>query len=97
MSTLTNIADHLCCGNLGRIEAIFSMGRQLKRPDLIQYALQAASLVVENAEEKGGYQYTSFLPRSMFAASFFQGGSGIGYELLRLTHPDILPNVLIWE
>jgi len=97
LSTLTNLADHLCCGNLGRIEAIFSMGRQLKRPDLIQYALQAASLVVGNAAEKGGYQYASFLPRSMFAASFFQGGSGIGYELLRLTHPDILPNVLIWE
>jgi type 2 lantibiotic biosynthesis protein LanM len=93
----TNSADHLCCGNLGRIEAIFTMGRQLNRPDIVQYALQAASLFVERAAESGGYQYASYLPRGMFAAGFFQGGAGIGYELLRLTHPEFLPNVLIFE
>jgi len=97
LASLTNHADHLCCGNMGRIEALWSIGCQLNRPDLMQYAKQAAALVVENAAEKGGYHYSSFLPRGMFSPTLFQGGAGIGYGLLRLTHPLLLPNLLIWE
>jgi len=27
----------------------------------------------------------------------FQGTAGLGYALLRLAHPDLLPCVLLWE
>lgn len=33
----------------------------------------------------------------MHSPGFFQGAAGIGYELLRLAHPDHLPSVLLWE
>jgi lantibiotic modifying enzyme len=37
------------------------------------------------------------LPRSVYQPGFFQGMAGIGYALLRLAHPDLLPSVLLWE
>ena len=38
-----------------------------------------------------------FSAAGLFSPSFFQGGSGIGYELLRLAYPEQLPNVLLWR
>ncbi len=28
---------------------------------------------------------------------FFNGVSGVGYQLLRMTHPDLLPSILLWD
>jgi lantibiotic modifying enzyme len=33
----------------------------------------------------------------MHSPGFFQGAAGIGYELLRLVHPDQFPSALLWE
>ncbi|MFB2880641.1 type 2 lanthipeptide synthetase LanM family protein [Floridanema aerugineum] len=90
---LSNI-DHLCCGNLGRIEFLFTAGRKLNRPELIETAKQQAAQVVARAKQRGHFGYGSCLT---FHPGFFQGASGIGYELLRLAYPDILPSVLLWE
>jgi type 2 lantibiotic biosynthesis protein LanM len=86
--------DHLCCGNMGRLEFLFTAGRKLNRPELIDSAMKLASQVVAHAEQKGHYGYGLILD---FHPGFFQGASGIGYELLRLAYPDILPSVLLWE
>jgi lantibiotic modifying enzyme len=37
------------------------------------------------------------LPKQVDNPSFFQGTAGIGYELLRMARPDLLPSVLLWE
>jgi lantibiotic modifying enzyme len=37
------------------------------------------------------------LPRQVDNPGFFQGKAGIGYELLRMARPDLLPSVLLWE
>jgi type 2 lantibiotic biosynthesis protein LanM len=86
--------DHLCCGNMGRVEFLFTAGRKLNRPELVEAAMKLASQVVARAEEKGHYGYGSILD---FHPGFFQGASGIGYQLLRLAYPDQLPSVLLWE
>ncbi|MBE9036790.1 type 2 lanthipeptide synthetase LanM family protein [aff. Roholtiella sp. LEGE 12411] len=86
--------DHLCCGNLGRIEFLFTAGRKLNRPELIETAMGQAAQVVARAKQKGGFDYGSILT---FHPGFFPGASGIGYELLRLAYPDQLPSVLLWE
>jgi len=90
---LTGI-DHLCCGNLGRVEFLLTASRKLSRPDLLEDAMQIASQVVARAKQKGHFGYGSILT---FHPGFFQGASGIGYELLRLAYPDQLPSVLLWE
>jgi lantibiotic modifying enzyme len=77
--------DHLCCGNMGRVEFLFTAGRKLNRPELVEAAMKLASQVVARAEEKGHYGYGTILD---FHPGFFQGASGIGYQLLRLAYPD---------
>lgn len=90
---LTGI-DHLCCGNLGRVEFLLTASRKLSRPELLEDAMQIASQVVARAKQKGHFGYGPILT---FHPGFFQGAAGIGYELLRLAYPDQLPSVLLWE
>lgn len=86
--------DHLCCGNLGRIEFLFTAARKMFQPQLLEIAITQAAQVVKRAEQQGNFSYNPFLG---YTPGFFQGASGIGYELLRLAYPDILPSVLLWE
>ncbi|OUL26882.1 hypothetical protein BV378_12215 [Nostoc sp. RF31YmG] len=86
--------DHLCCGNMGRVEFLLTASRKLSRPELLEDAMQIASQVVARAQQKGHFGYGPILS---FHPGFFQGASGIGYELLRLAYPDQLPSVLLWE
>ena len=90
---LTGI-DHLCCGNMGRVEFLLTASRKLSRPDLLEDAMQIVSQVVARANQKGYFGYGPILT---FHPGFLQGASGIGYQLLRLAHPDQLPSVLLWE
>jgi type 2 lantibiotic biosynthesis protein LanM len=90
---LTGI-DHLCCGNMGRVEFLLTASRKLSRPELLEDAMQIASQVVARANQKGHFGYGPILT---FHPGFFQGAAGIGYELLRLAYPDQLPSVLLWE
>jgi type 2 lantibiotic biosynthesis protein LanM len=89
--------DHLCCGNLGRCELLLLGAQKLSRPELLTMAQQRAAWVVARAKLAGGYQLFANLPNHVFNPSFFQGTAGIGYELLRLAHPEALPSVLLWE
>ncbi|OUL32375.1 type 2 lanthipeptide synthetase LanM family protein [Nostoc sp. 106C] len=86
--------DHLCCGNLGRIEFLFTAGKKLSQPQLVEAAIAQASQVVDRAKHRGTFGYSPLLG---YNPGFFQGAAGIGYELLRLAYPDQLPSVLLWE
>ena len=88
--------DHLCCGNLGRVEVLLVGAQRLNSPDWRQVALQQATNIVARAKQTGAYQLFANLPNSVFNPGFFQGTAGIGYELLRLAD-DNLPSVLLWE
>ena len=86
--------DHLCCGTLGRVELLFTAAGKLSQPQLLETALKQAAHVVVNAQQRGSFSYGSAIN---FQPGLFQGAGGIGYELLRLTHPNQLPSVLLWE
>lgn len=88
--------DHLCCGNLGRVEVLLVGSKICFRPDWYQVALQNATNVVARAKRTGAYQLFPNLPNSVFNPGFFPGTSGIGYQLLRLANND-LPSVLLWD
>lgn len=89
--------DHLCCGNFGRIEFLLKASLSLSRNELFKTAHQWAYQVIHKVQEKGTYDLMPNLPKSVNNPGFFQGTSGIGYELLRLAYPDILPSTLLWE
>jgi lantibiotic modifying enzyme len=89
--------DHACCGSMGRAELLLSAGRRLHRPELVDEAGRFAATVVGRATARDGYRVVGRLPRGVGCPSFFQGTAGIGYHLLRLAEPDLVPSVLVWE
>ncbi|BAY42699.1 hypothetical protein SAMD00079811_02770 [Scytonema sp. HK-05] len=89
--------DHLCCGNFGRMEVLLVGASKLERPDLLNTVQKQAAQVVARAKQVGSFYLFSELSGDIYNPGFFQGTSGIGYELLRLAYPESLPSVLLWE
>jgi lantibiotic modifying enzyme len=89
--------DHLCCGNFGRLELLLVASQKLSRPQLLETTQKQAAWVVTQTEKTGAYRLFGNLSNQVFSPSFFQGTAGIGYELLRLAYPEVLPAVLLWD
>ena len=89
--------DHLCCGHFGRIELFLMASLALPRNNLLEVAQRYANWVIQNSKHTGSFHllYEEF--NSIYLSSFFQGTSGIAYELLRLAYPAKLPSLLFWE
>jgi len=87
-------SDHLCCGNLGRAELLWTAGERLGNAELRGAAHDLAAAVVARARTRQAYG-VSF--DGAFTPGLMQGMAGIGYQLLRLHHPDLLPSVLLWD
>lgn len=88
--------DHLCCGNFGRMEVLLVAASKLSHQELWDVQKQATRVVARKKQE-GAFYIFSDLPRDVYNPGFFQGTAGIGYELLRLAYPDLLPSVLLFE
>jgi type 2 lantibiotic biosynthesis protein LanM len=87
-------ADHICCGALGRAEVLLVAGEALDRPDTIEAARAMAVRVVDRARRRGHFRLSGAgTDYRVFDPGFFQGLSGIGYEMLRLAQPSGLPSV----
>jgi type 2 lantibiotic biosynthesis protein LanM len=87
--------DHLCCGNLARIDFLLAAGQRLSRAELVRCARDQAVDVVERAEARGTFAYLAGDDR--INPSFLGGCSGIAYTLLRVVAPETLPSVLLWS
>jgi len=78
---------------MGLVDILLTAGIKLDRSDLKREALLKTYRVLSGVKKNGmfntGYEID-------FTPGFFQGISGIGYELLRLNNPDI-PSVLLFE
>ena len=91
-------ADHLCCGALGRADVLATVGQQFDRPDATALARALATRVVERARRRGHFRLSGAgTDYRVFDPGFFQGLSGIGYQLLRMAHPSDLPSVAGFE
>ncbi len=82
--------DHPCCGNLGRAELFLSADR-------VDLAEDIVGRVVERASQARSYRMGKGIPDARWAPGFFQGLSGVGYQLLRIAAPNRLPCVLAFE
>ena len=89
--------DHLCCGNMGRIDVLLEASRRLGRPGLREDAERQAARVVRAAEAAGAFRLFANLPRGVYTPGLFQGAAGVGYELLRLADPEAFPSVLLMD
>ncbi|WPF89941.1 type 2 lanthipeptide synthetase LanM family protein [Cyanobacterium aponinum AL20118] len=89
--------DNLCWGNFGRLETLLVASKKLNQPSLLEFSHQGVNSLLSRAESAGNFQLFSGLPPLIFNPSFHHGSSGIGYQLLRFAHPDLLPSILLWE
>jgi lantibiotic modifying enzyme len=59
-------------------------------------AQQQAAWLVNRANQTGSFQLFPSQAQVIYQPGFFQGTAGIGYQLLRLAQPDLLPSALLW-
>lgn len=75
---------------------LLEASQKLADSQLYEAALDMAAKVLTK-EEKSGRFDLSTKSAELSEHGFFQGLSGIGYELARLVYPDQLPCVLLFE
>ncbi len=95
---LPNIGiEHLCCGHIGRVELFILASQKLDSGNWIDRAIEHTGWVINRQKMKGAYSFDSHLHDSVYSPSFYRGIAGIGYQLLRLAFPNVLPSILICE
>lgn len=89
--------DHLCCGNAGRLEALLVASHRFSRPGWRAAALSGATQVMTRRSASGGFRLFENQASSVYGPGLFRGTAGIGYGMLRLARPAVLPSVLLLE
>lgn len=89
--------DGLCCGALGRADLFLVKAALDNDAEADIRARQWAAQVLARKRHANGYRLTGRAGQEFFDPSFFQGLSGIGYQLLRTADPHRLPSVLSWQ
>ncbi len=89
--------DQLCCGNFGRIDLLLTAAERLKRPDLAELAQRRTASLLQLRPAGTDFHYHHRMGCDAFNPGLFQGASGIGYQLLRLAYPTVLPSLLLFE
>ena len=87
--------DTVCCGVMGRVEALVVAAKELGDPVYLQEARKMSSTILRRSQPPGSYELG--WKNAPYLASFHQGMAGIGYEFLRLAAPACLPSLLLWE
>jgi lantibiotic modifying enzyme len=89
------VRDFLCCGNLGNAD-ILLYAHQALGGERLRAAAEAIAWRALSRSRANGGRYCWSVADS-FAPSFFKGAAGVGYVLLRLARPSLLPCVLLLE
>lgn len=85
----------LCCGAMGRTELFLAAAGALDRPALAERARALAADAAARAAGRGTWGAGTL--DSAFTPGLLQGIAGIGYQLLRLHHPERIPSVLLLD
>ncbi len=90
--------DHLCCGNMGRVEALLTAGQLLENVGHTRAAGIRAIMVLQRSYATGSFGLFPHGTESpQVTSGFFRGLAGIGYELLRMSCPHLIPSVLMFQ
>jgi type 2 lantibiotic biosynthesis protein LanM len=89
--------DHLCCGNVGRIELMVVGSQLLDDLQLLETARESITKMIVISKESGAYGLLPHLPDAVFSPSFYRGVAGVGYQLLRAIDPTNIRSVALWE
>jgi type 2 lantibiotic biosynthesis protein LanM len=84
----------LCHGALGNLEFVYQASIILRDPELEHHVRRATARIVARIEKDG---WLCGVPLAVETPGLMTGLAGIGYGLLRLAAPDIVPSVLMLE
>ena len=84
----------LCHGDLGNLELLLQASLILDNPYWKTQVDRLAGIILESVEE---YNWLCGVPMGVETPGLMQGIAGIGYELLRLATPEIVPSILVLE
>lgn len=90
------VNDGLCHGSLGNVDCCMVAAEIMGRDDWREAAYQKAAGVWWRARDRG-FWITGSPGRNIGLHGLFMGKAGIGYALLRLACPALLPSVLFLE
>ncbi|UKO95911.1 type 2 lanthipeptide synthetase LanM family protein [Nostoc sp. UHCC 0870] len=93
----SNIVDRLSCGNFGIVDVLLEASMRFLDPNLLQDAQQRAVLLINKSQQSGSFYLFSPHHQDMYNPGFFNGMAGIGYGLLRLSYPQLLPSILLFD
>jgi lantibiotic modifying enzyme len=85
----------LCHGELGNAELFLWAARVWQEPHWRDEALCRAGAALQTAEQEGGWR--SGAPGYVEVPGLMDGLAGIGYGLLRMAEPEVVPSVLALE
>jgi type 2 lantibiotic biosynthesis protein LanM len=97
-SASASMADHLCCGNLGRAETLLTAAEWLDDRRLAARSRDIAADVLRRSVARGHVSLSSSgFTYQISRPGFFQGLAGVGYHWLRQAAGGALPAVLALE
>lgn len=86
--------DHLCCGNLGRVETLLVGSRRADADP--SDARELLGRCLARKEREGALNLNTHSP-AFVNPELFKGACGAVYTLLRASNPDALPSLLLLE
>ncbi|MUG97843.1 type 2 lantipeptide synthetase LanM [Scytonema sp. UIC 10036] len=89
--------DNLCSGNFSRIEVLLVASEKLSNPEFLRMSHEQTAQILTRANQIGSFELLANLPPEVDNPGLCHGKAGIGYELLRLACPNLLPSVLLWQ
>ena len=79
-----NSRDHLCCGNSSLIDFFVNLYELTNEYDHIKQANKIMNVIYNRKQKYGSYIFIPANMRLVTNSSFYQGLSGLGYEMIRL-------------
>jgi type 2 lantibiotic biosynthesis protein LanM len=84
----------LCHGDLGNLELVLQASEILDEPQWRHQLNRLASIILESINQHG---WLCGIPLAVESPGLMTGLAGIGYGLLRLAEPKLVPSVLVLE
>ena len=84
----------LCHGDLGNLDLLLQASLDLNDNYWTEQVTHFSSIIAESIEENG---WLCGVPLGVETPGLMTGLAGIGYQLLRLTQPELIPSVLLLE
>lgn len=84
----------LCHGDLGNIDLLLIASAKLDHPEITQETEKMATKILADIQQNN---YRCGVPLGIETPSLMTGLAGIGYGLLRLAYPQLIPSILLLE